>query len=346
MAVLMKDVAKKVGVSLSTVSHVLSGKRRFSISKETRERVLRAARELDYQPNVNAQRLATRSANVFGLIVSEIANPFFPEMINSFESSAAKSGFEILLCNTEYEEERSQSAVQNLIGSKIRGVAIMTSKFNLELVRQFAGHQIPAVLFNHDRSDAAPGRIELDFASGLRQCFDHLIGLGHKSFAVITGPADIPSARHFTDNATRFAAEAGVEFQNVIECNYRHDGGMAAIRTLLMQSRIPTAILCANDLIALGAISVLEQAGIRVPRHVSVVGMDDILYARLASPPLTTVALPRVEIGKVAFDMLYRMQKSKRPKPETKRVSTYLVVRRSTAKAATSPVVAAEISKT
>jgi DNA-binding LacI/PurR family transcriptional regulator len=338
MPVLMKDVAEKVGVSLSTVSQVLSGNRRLAISKETRQRVLEAARELDYRPNVNAQRLAKRKGNAFGLIVSEIANPFFPDIINSFEAAAVDRGFEIMLCNTEYDTDRSRSATQKLLDNKVRGVAIVTSKFDPDLIQQFTEHRVPVLLFNNERKDLAPGNIEIDLTTGLREAVEHLASLGHKNFAAITGPSSVPSARAFTGVLERLGAKMGIHFQRVLECNYRHDGGMAAIRKLMGEPHLPTAIFCANDVMAIGAISVLEQEGISVPEQISIVGLDDIIYARLARPPLTTIAVPRTEIGGVAFDMLFRMQKTKRPQREMHTVSTHLVIRQSTAKARRSAI--------
>jgi LacI family transcriptional regulator len=330
MAVLMKDVAEKAGISLSTASQVLSGSTKLAISKETRRRVLDIAKELNYRPNRNAQLLAQRAGDTFGLVISEIANPFFPEIIQSFESAAAARGFEIVLCNTEYDERRARAAVEKLLNNKVRGVAVVTSQFEPALIEHLTAQGVPIVSLN---AAPAPGvsTIEVDFAEGLHAAVEHLKKLGHRHFAAITGPADVTSAERYAVTLRRVMEERGAILQRVLECNYRLEGGMEAIRTLLSETSFPTAILCGNDLIALGAISVLEQVGRSVPEDVSIVGFDDIVYARLSRPPLTTVAVPRAELGRAAFDTLYRMQRGKRKRSEAVTLGTELVIRKSTA---------------
>ncbi len=331
MPVSMKDVAERAAVSLTTASLVLSGKKRISISAQTRRRVFEAARELNYHPNENARRLARRSSNTFGLVVSEIANPFFPEIIQSFESAARGRGFTLLLCNTEYDRERSEDAVRTMIENRVRGVAVVTSKFERPLIRDLLENRIPVVVVDGGLAEAATGSVVVDFAQGLREAIDHLLSLGHTSFAAITGPQSVPSALRYKQILVRLMAERGVQLETIVECNYRHEGGMEAIRSLVKQPVLPTAILCGNDLIALGAISVLQQVAIRVPEDVSVVGFDDIVFARLATPPLTTVAVPREGLGRALFETLHTLQRSPQRTDAHRTLPTQLIVRASTA---------------
>jgi LacI family transcriptional regulator len=333
MPVLMKDVAERAGVSLTTASLVLSRSDRISISAETRRRVLETARALNYRPNENARRLAQRATNSVGLIISEISNPFFPEIIQSFERAAKARGFELLLANTEYDPERAVAATKHMIDNKVRGVAVLTSKFERSLVRELTSQRIAAVVV--DRKLAAPGAssVEIDFARGLEESLDHVLNLGHRRFAAITGPHTVGSAVRYWNTLERLFAARRLELSRIIECNYRHEGGMEAIRSLVAERPMPTAVFCGNDLIALGAISVLKQMGNAVPEDMSVIGFDDIVFARLAAPPLTTVSVPREELGRVAFDALYALQKSKRRKAEAYTVPTRLIVRQSTAPA-------------
>lgn len=331
----MKDVAERASVSLTTASLVLSGRKRISISPETRRRVFDAARELDYHPNENARRLAQRTSNAFGLIVSEIANPFFPEIIQSFESAARSQGFDLLLCNTEYDPERSSAAVRKMIENKVRGVAIVTSKFERSLIRELVSQRIPVVMLQSGVVEPATRTIAIDFAQGLSEAIDHLVKLGHRRFGAITGPHSVPSAVRYKDTLVRLLAARGLQLDIVLECNYRLEGGMEAVRSLVQQDILPTAILCGNDLIALGAISVLEQMGIRVPTDVSVVGFDDIVFAHLATPPLTTVAVPRDLLGRTAFETLNGIKRGKHKKALHHTLSTQLIVRASTAPANT-----------
>jgi LacI family transcriptional regulator len=333
MPVFMKDVAERAAVSLTTASLVLSGKKGISISAETRRRVIEAAHELNYHPNENARRLAQRTSNTFGLIVSEIANPFFPEIIQSFESAARARGFDLLLCNTEYDWDRSAAAVRKMIDNKVRGVAVVTSKFERSLIRELVTQRIPVVVLHSGLIERGTGSVVIDYAQGLDQAIEHLRGLGHRTFAAITGPHSVPSAVRYQETLVRLLAARGLHLQTVLECNYRLEGGMEAIRSLVKQGVLPTAILCGNDLIALGAISVLEQLGVRVPEDVSVVGFDDIVFARLATPPLTTVTVPRETLGRTAFEALHALQRAKTRKAAHHTIGTQLIVRASTAQA-------------
>ena len=331
MPVFMKDVAERAAVSLTTASLVLSGKKRISISPETRRRVFEAARELNYHPNEHARRLAQRSSNTFGLIVSEIANPFFPEIIQGFEAAAKDRGFTLLLCNTEYDLDRAADAVRKMIENKVRGVAVVTSKFERSLIRELTAQRIPVVVLDRSLAEPRTASVVIDFEQGLRQAIDHLLNLGHRRFAAITGPHSVPSALRYKEILVRLLAERQVQLQTILECNYKLEGGMEAVRSLVKQAGLPTAIFCGNDLVALGAISVLQQMGVRVPEDISVVGFDDIVFARLATPPLTTVAVPRQELGRTIFDALSAQGRTSR-KPAHRTVTTELVTRASTAR--------------
>jgi DNA-binding LacI/PurR family transcriptional regulator len=287
MVVQMKDVAQHAGVSLSTVSFVLNKKRIKSISPETTKRVWASAQALNYHVNVHARRLARGKSNFVGLIISEIANPFFPEVLKGFEKAASERGLELLLCNTEYQPQRLEAAIDKMLGEGVRGVAIMTSTFGEEHLKPLARRRIPVVLLSVGPNSPKARKIEIDFSTGMLQAIDHLTALGHKKFGVITGPIKVGSAATTRDAFLTCLAKRNLRAEQIIECNYRVDGGMAAVRALLSQSVLPSALLCGNDLIALGAISALQEASLRVPEDMSVVGVDDIIFARLSSPPLT-----------------------------------------------------------
>jgi DNA-binding LacI/PurR family transcriptional regulator len=330
MVVQMKDVAERARVSLSTVSLVLNKKRRKSISPGTSKRVWEAARDLNYHANAHARRLARGRSNSVGLIISEISNPFFPEVIKGFETAAAHRGLELLLCNTEYEPERMEAAVSKMLSEGVRGVAIMTSTFGKEQLEALASRRIPVVLLSLGPNSPRARKIEIDFSKGMLQAIDHLVGLGHKSFGVISGPLHIGSAATTRDAFLNSLTQRGLRCDQVMECNYRVDGGTSAVRSLLSQAALPTALLCGNDLIAIGAISALQEANIRVPEDISVVGVDDIFFARLACPPLTTIHVPREELGKLGLEVLEGMRRSSGGRASAQRVETHLVLRKST----------------
>jgi DNA-binding LacI/PurR family transcriptional regulator len=331
MTVRMKDVASRAGVSLSAVSLALSGRNQQSISAETRKRILAIVEELGYTPNQRARSLATGTTNSLGVIVSEIANPFFPEIIHSFEVAATARGFETQLVNTEYDPQRASFAVRKMIDNRVCGIAIFTSQFERKLIDDIIRNRIPIVSIGSEPAEPWLNRITIDFAKGVESQLHHLTSLGHRQFAAIVGPEEIPSVKEYVDTLKSVAKKQGLRISQVVSCNYRHDGGMQSVHKLVKDPNFPTAILCANDLIALGAISALEQGGMRVPQDVSIVGFDDLVFARLARPPLTTAAVPREELGNLAFQMISKMIGQKRPKQESRLLSTALVVRASTA---------------
>jgi len=324
----MKDVAERAGVSVTTVSHVLNKTRHRTIALGTRHRVLQVVQELNYYTNAHARRLAKSRSDSFGLIVSEIANPFFSEVIKGFEASAMEHGFELLLCYTEYDQDRTQAAVRKMIENKVRGVAAMTSTFDRAFAEELATQHVPVVLLGPGPAQPGISQIQIDFSQGMGQAIDHLRELGHNSFAFISGPLNIRSAVNVRSAFVESLVQRGLGSFRTVDCNYKVDGGISAIRSLLAHPNFPTAILCGNDLIGLGAISALEEVGISVPEDVSVVGYDDILFARLARPPLTTVTVPRERLGKLAYEALEKMQRSKQ-KSSHYLVETQLVVRKS-----------------
>jgi LacI family transcriptional regulator len=327
----MKDIAARVGVSLTTVSHVLNNTPHRPVAPEVRRRILEVVKELDYHPNANARRLAQRYGNSFGMVISEIANPFFADVIRSFESSADKGGFELLICNTEYEPDRITAAVRRLIENRVRGVAIMTSMFGPEQVEELTRQKIPVVLLGSGPARPYTAYLEIFSPRGMDKAVDHLLELGHRQLVFFSGPQSNSSAVLIRDLFLEATRKRALLSCLVVESNYRVDGGMSATRSLLAKGSFPTAIICGNDLIGLGVISALEEVGLRVPQDVSVIGYDDILIARLSRPPLTTISVPRNKIGLLAFRALQQIMRSKGKPGCQYSLETELVVRKSTA---------------
>jgi LacI family transcriptional regulator len=272
-----------------------------------------------------------KQPNLFGLIISEIANPFFPEIINGFQKAAWKEGFATLLCNTEHDPTRSQQALKSMLESNVRGVAVMSSALDRSSIEQLKTLSIGVVFYNLGAPERLVSNIQINYQVGIKQAIDHLLDLGHKRIAVIAGPQT-----NRTAVALQKAVLAGFEGRHlhpfpILESDFKVDGGASAVRMILAQSQIPTAIFCGNDLIAMGAMSALEESGVRVPEDVSIIGFDDIYFARLTRPPLTTVRIPREQMGEIAFKALEKMSQSKRKIGSEYYIETELVVRKSTA---------------
>ena len=331
MAYTMREVAKRAGVSTATVSRALN--KTHYISPETSQRVLEVVNQLRYRKNVHARRLATGQSNLFGLVISEITNPYFPELIKGFQAAAWERGYDVLLLNTEYNPERTKLVVRKLIESDVRGVAMMTASVDRSVTGELTSAGIGVVFM--DLSPAGPlvADVAINYERGISQALEHVIGLGHQHAAVIAGPKD-----HRTAVMIRYALEAGLNerrlgpFQ-VIQCDWRVDEAASAVRTMLSSPKVPTVIFCGNDLIALGAMNALEQAGVKIPEDMSVVGIDDIAFAFLARPALTTIRVPREQLGRTAFQALDKMLRLKRRKGAEYQLDTELIVRESTAPA-------------
>ena len=327
----MREVAEKAGVSPATVSRVLN-KTQY-ISPETEQRVLEVVRQLNYYKNVHARRLATGQSDLFGLVISEIANPYFPEIIRGFQAAAWDRGFDVLLFNTEYQESRTKSVIRKLIESDVRGVAIMTSSVDKRTTSELTAAGVGIVFCNLGAPERLISNISIDYQRGISQAIEHVVALGHRRAAIIAGPGNNRTAITIRRALVTGLNERKLNPFPVIECNYRVDSGASAVRAVLSQPERPTVIFCGSDLIAMGAMKALEEEGVQVPDDVSVVGIADISFAFLARPPLTTISVPRERLGVIAFEALEKVLKLKRRKGAEYYLETELVVRRSTASA-------------
>jgi len=325
----MKDVAERAGVSITTVSHVLNKTRH--VAPQTRDRIIKTIRELGFFKNAHARRLARGLSDSFGLIVSDIRNPFFPEIVASFEEAAMKGGFELFLCNTNYDPARSEAAVRRMIENKVRGVAVMTSEIPSDLAARLAARQIATVFIGTGAAAPYTSNIRVDYSCGIHEAIDHLFQLGHRDFAFIAGPQNLQSAVARREAFVDAMHRHNIQSCQVVEGNHRADGAISAVHNLLSASKTATAILCSNDLTAIGALSTLQKAGLRIPEDISVVGFDNIDFAALAHPPLTTVNLPRNLLGKVAFEALRKLEHSERHAGSEYVIKTHLTIRESTA---------------
>jgi DNA-binding LacI/PurR family transcriptional regulator len=303
------------------------------ISPETEQRVLEVVRQLNYYKNVHARRLATGQSDLFGLVISEIANPYFPEIIRGFQAAAWDRGFDVLLFNTEYQESRTKSVIRKLIESDVRGVAIMTSSVDKSTTSELTAAGVGIVFCNLGAPERLISNISIDYQRGISQAIEHVVGLGHRRAAIIAGPGNNRTAITIRHALVTGLNERKLSPFPVIECNYRVDSGASAVRAVLSQPERPTVIFCGSDLIAMGAMKTLEEEGVQVPDDVSVVGIDDISFAFLARPPLTTISVPRERLGIIAFEALEKVLKLKRRKGADYYLGTELVVRRSTATA-------------
>lgn len=323
----MKDVAKRCGVAESTVSRVLSGTK--FVKPVTRARVEQAVREMNFHRDSHARRLARGRSDFLGLVISNIENPFYPGLIKSFETAALAQGYEVLLCSTNYDPARTEHVFRRMIENKSPGVAVMTSRVDPEMAQQLAAHSIASVFLDAEGPGPRKSNIRLDYATGAGEAVRYLHTLNHRRFALIAGPQQ--RASHF---GYRAAVESelkklGLEL-HVVEGNNDAESGAEAASRLLTLAEPPTAVLCSNDLTALGAMRAFFKCGLSVPDDISVLGADDIPLAAIAHPPLTTVRIPREALGTLALDILHTMLGSARRIGTESLLATDLVIREST----------------
>ena len=328
----IKDVAREAGVSTATVSHVINNTK--YVTDVTRERVLRAIKSCNYYANAHARTLASGRSNIIGLLVSDISNPFFPELVKSIEDAAFECGYNVILVNTNYDAKRAADYVRRLIELNVAGVALMTTELDSNLIDELARREVPVVFHNVGTTGERMSDVRVDYASGIEEAVKHLVTLGHQRIAHIAGPRRFRSAgirrQAFLDSVARNLP--GAPTPAIYEGDFKFDGGRRAASEILADRERHTAVLAANDLMALGAMHEFRSSGLSIPRDISLVGFDDITFAALSNPPLTTVCSPRVVIGRKAIEALMATIKHSAPSGEQVQVRTYLVIRGTTAR--------------
>lgn len=330
-AVRIADVAKLAKVSTATVSHVIN-KTRF-VSEPTRQRVLHAIDSIGYTPNVYARNLAAGSSQILGLIISDITNPFFPDLVKSIQEMALSLGHEVILFNTNYDPTRDLHYVQRLLELRVRGVLIMTSELDPSLVERLSSRKIPVVFLDIGKPGPTVSNIRLNYERGIQQAVDCLRSLGHRHIAFISGSNQFKSAqirRRAFVRAMENRKDALRAQPIIYEGDFKFESGEQAVRELLRAHPRPTAIIASNDLMALGALRELSRAGLHVPHDVSLIGCDDVWITRLTDPELTTIAIPRALIGRTAVQLVLDTDPAKgRPGREV-RIASELILRDST----------------
>ena len=328
----IRDVARAAGVSTATVSHVVNNTR--FVSEEVRARVLAAVERCGYYPNAHARSLASGRSHTLGLVISDIANPFFPELVKSIEDAAFEHGYDVVLSNTNYDPERTSRYVRRLIGRKVAGVAVMTSELDSALIAEMARREVAVVFLDLGEPGPHMSNLCVDYEAGIEEAIRHLVDLGHRRIAFVGGPEHLRSAAKrleaFRETVARLLPD---EPPRIFRGDFKLGGGRLAARALMASDDLPTAVVAANDMMALGLVGELRAAGLEIPRDVSVVGFDDIAFASLVEPRLTTVCLPREELGRNAVEALLATIAHPEQRGVEIKIPTYLVARGSTAPA-------------
>ncbi len=328
----ISEVAKRAKVSTATVSRTIN--ETGAVRPETAERVWKVIRTLGYHPDNNARALVSGRSNLLGLIISDITNPFFPDLVKSFEERALKHGLDVIVGNTSYDPGRMSHCVRRMLERKVDGVAIFTSEIEGGLIAQLEERRLPIVFLDTGTVRERISNIKVNYEMGIHEAIEHLFHLGHARIGFISGPMELRSAQIRRAAFLKWLGHHGLLVdEGLIESgNHKIDGGESAMGRLLSLGKRPTAVLASNDLTAIGALRAIYSAGLRVPEDISVIGYDDIDFSQYTQPPLTTVRLSRVELAEKALDALVSVIGDKNKAGREFNVETYLVVRGSTAK--------------
>ena len=322
-------VAKRAGVSTATVSRVLNNLN--MVKNSTRARVLRAAEELKYHPNLHARSLARGKSRTLGILVSNMENPFFFDIYRALESAAHARGYEVVVANTDYNSEQLVSSVRLMIGWRVAGLAAIVSEMDSHLMQMLTDSKIPIVFYDVGTPQKNITNVRVDYRKGMKKIVEYLHSLGHTRMAFLghhstLGPIS-ERRKTFLETVARFSPNTEGQ---IVAAADGLEGGRQAARELLSSGFQPTAILCVNDFMAVGVLRHLRDQGIRVPEDVSVTGFDNIKLAEFCSPALTTVHIPRERIGQTIFGNLVPDQASDRLSGQEILIDPELVVREST----------------
>jgi LacI family transcriptional regulator len=309
------DVAKRARVSIATVSRVVN--RISTVDPELAKRVWKAVDEVGYVPNTQARALVSGRSRILGLIVSEITNPFFPELVQEFENLAVAQGYEVMIGSTNYDAARTESLIRRMLQRNVDGVAVMTFGIEEELVHKLVDHGFPLVFVDAGPELPNVRVLKVNYGEGIREAVQHLAALGHRQIAFISGPLHMRTAATRRDAFRKAMAELGltVPAASMAEGKHTMESGKAAMEQLLRAAALPTAVVCSNDMTAIGVLHALDETTHQVPQDISVVGFDDIHLAQFMLPPLTTVQMSCRDLATAASrEALCRRKAKLRPK--------------------------------
>lgn len=327
----IQEVARLAKVSTATVSRVIN--RSPKVRPETAAHVLRIVEETAYIPNRSARSLRVRHSRLFGLIVSDVRNPFFPELIDGFEALATSHGIDVIFTHTNYDAARLEHCLRRLAERNVDGIAMMTSETNADALSRMKKLNVPMVLLDQ-APDCGFDNVVTDFERGFAEAVLHLNNLGHVDIGFIAGPAGFQSVRRRREAFVLAMKDLRLKIHPrwMVTGDLHLEGGQAAMEELLAMVDRPTAVVTTNDLMAVGALQAAHAAGVDVPRELSIVGFDDLPVSEMLTPPLTTICMSRQEIAERAFRYLLKACRieSKVPKAGPK-IHPALTVRGSTA---------------
>jgi len=300
----VKDVADLAGVSTATISRVLNN--HPQVADETRSKVLWAMEQLNYQPSRVARRLRMEASQILGLIISDIANPFFTSVVRGIEDVAYANGYSLFLCNSDEDPAKEELYIQVLLAEKVAGVIISPTDEDGITCKTLVESGVPLVAMDRRLRRLEVDTVVVDNVLGAYEAVSHLIQLGHRRIGLIGGPVHITTGRERQEGYKKALTEHGIGLdEGLIKIgDFKQGSGYQMACELLETDDPPTAIFTANNLMTLGALNAIHEKGLNIPRDVAIVGFDDMPWAPSLDPPLTAVAQPTYELGCTAANLL------------------------------------------
>ncbi|MFA5015408.1 MAG: LacI family DNA-binding transcriptional regulator [Actinomycetota bacterium] len=324
------DIARIAKVSPTTVSHVIN-ETRF-VMPETKKRVLEVMKKLKYQPNLLARSLATGKTHTIGLVISDIRNPFYPELVQGVEELAVKNDYNVFLCNTDYDIEKGLRSIGALVKRKIDGIIVASSQVDSSIIDQLMDTDVSFVLVDWGKRNISVDSLYFDYKVGIAEAIAHLVSLKHRNIYFISGPKTLKTAKIRTRNfIDAIEKHKNIDLNyKIFEGDHKIDGGYRMVQKILKEKVLPTAVVCSNDLTAVGAMKAFQASGIKVPDDISIIGLDNIALTEIVSPALTTIELERYRIGRIAMELLLNRIRNKKLLKQTCVFKTKLIIRKST----------------
>ncbi len=305
----IKDVAQKAGVSISTVSRVLSNKP--YVSEDVRDRVMQAVQELDYRPNQVARSLRARQSTSLGLIVSDVCNPFFTDVSRAVEDCAYEKGYSVFLCNSDENEKKERFYLQEMIDKNVAGVILSPTQKASENFTDL-NVNLPVVVYDRSVKGMDVDTILIDNRESALQLTNHLIENGYKRIAGIF--CNVPTGYERRAGFEKAMAKAGLESLQIIMTQTRIEAGYTAAKKLLTQSPLPDAIFTSDNLVLAGTMQAVNEMGLKIPDEIGLVGYDDVAWMTLVHPPMTIIRQPTDQIARMAVDLIMqRIENPNRP---------------------------------
>lgn len=331
MRATIKDIAKKANVSINTVSRALNGK--DDVKVQTRERILNIAKKINYTPNYLAKSLVIKQTKTLGVIVTDNANPFYATMIKGIEDFACQRGYNIILCNTDEDTNRELKALQLLSEKRVDGILITPTRSTKKSILDFKRLNIPFILLNRFSDIDDIDYVKTDHVYGAQLAVNRLLEIGRKRIAYIGGPAKISSVAERLEGSRKAMKQKGLSPRKLIieHANLKMEDGYSAMKNLLNSEITPDGVFVYSDLMAIGAMNAIKEAGLKIPDDIAVVGYDDIEFASYLEIPLTTIRQARYEIGNKSAAIIIDKLENKKEKHLTRHIvlTPELIIRKS-----------------